>query len=1078
MLLILLLSLFVTILSIDRKLATITTYGTIDYSCLQTNSWVTGSTYYNSIFGKITDIINITYVSATSDFKIGYYGIPNYGRIFDSSIMTALANHKSIKAIDFEYPKIGTTASLGQVYEFGADIGYAMTKGSCLGYWPPGPSCPGISFKTQLVSLLPSPETQSKGCYALSGAQGTWVNGVLIYVWGDGNTYESSGVWSQLAMEFEKYAMDVCTGHAAGSAGYYHHHSYSQCLASQLQDDGTKHSPIYGWVNDGYPIYGPYQSNGVLASSCWQKRDYSSTTTGCSDGKRSCVFVDEYDYTKGTTTATSNGPDPSGTTTSTSITISAASGIYYQDYYYNSTCGNLGGSHLNSYNGHDHDDLGFHYHVTIDSSGNNVFPYTFGPKFYGCTEGTCCTSIKGDNTCKSASKSTCSSVTQGITLLNAQCLSGISTETWKPTAAPTNSPSTSKPSTNNPTVKPTFKPTGPSYSPTLKPSNPTSIPTTMPTTPTFSPTVAPTLLPTFNPSIAPTYLPTNPTVAPSKFRPTGAPSYTPTKNPTTIPTQVPSSLPSAKPSTGLPTLIQGSPTLTPSSTNPSIRPTLAPTMLPSSAIPTNTNSPTYIPTTISPSTTYPTMKPSTMNPTMSPTFIPSTIKPTNSPTYMPSTVRPTKIPSPVPSTEIPSNLPTLVPTFNPSQEPTLAPIIGTKTGITFALDIKFTNITLAVVKTPQFTTDFTNAVSNILMDQNIPLSEMQIARSSNSSSLINIRILKKSNLVNSNIVGSSTDFAIVYITIMIILENTIYSSSNSLQNALENIISSSCSNGDMLSYLGNYDITTLSSSPVSISSETILNDDDIDNIHPNDLSLIFLVVIVIISLASCAIISYIYRKWKKSFATNLDQLDTTNSDIRPSMYDDYSTNMLSVKVSNPITPRNGKNIDNSTEDDVRPSNFDVDEVYFDSNNVQQRPLSKNDLYSQYTKNISNSKSKVSEGHNSSVISRGIFIDRNKASQGDNRSQLLSKGGLSSKVSTNSETDDSVDNYRPSNFEIGAVYGGGGGDDANSSFFNRLSNISRGLSSKLRPKSNHNASNNTGSVIYDTSVGSSFGNNNI
>jgi len=180
MLLILLLSLFVTILSIDRKLAT--TYGTIDYSCLQTNSWVTGSTYYNSIFGKITDIINITYVSATSDFQIGYYGIPNYGRIFDSSIMTALADHKSIKPIDFEYPKIGTTASLGQVYEFGADIGYAMTKGSCLGYWPPGPTCPGISFKTQLVSLLPSPETQSNGCYALSGAQGTWVNGVLIYV--------------------------------------------------------------------------------------------------------------------------------------------------------------------------------------------------------------------------------------------------------------------------------------------------------------------------------------------------------------------------------------------------------------------------------------------------------------------------------------------------------------------------------------------------------------------------------------------------------------------------------------------------------------------------------------------------------------------------------------------------------------------------------------------------------------------------------------------------------------------------------------------------------------------------------
>ena len=361
LLVLLLLSTLTNIISIDRRLA-ITTYGTIDYSCLQANSWVTESTYYNSLFGKTTDIINISYVSTSSDFQVGFYGIPNYGRIFDTDIMSALSTHKTIKSTDFEYPRIGTTAILGEVYDFGANIGYSTTKGGCMGYWPPGPACPGVSFKTELVSLLPSPETQTKGCYALSGSQGTWVNGVYIYAWGDGNTYNSSGVWSQLAMEFEEYAMDVCTGHAAGAFGYYHHHSYSKCIASQLQDDGTKHSPIYGWVNDGYPIYGPYQSNGVLATSCWQKRDYSSATTGCSDGKRSCLFVDEYDYTKGTTTASSNGPDPSGTTKSTSVTINAASGIYYQDYYYNSTCGNLGGVFLNSYNGHDHDDLGFLEH--------------------------------------------------------------------------------------------------------------------------------------------------------------------------------------------------------------------------------------------------------------------------------------------------------------------------------------------------------------------------------------------------------------------------------------------------------------------------------------------------------------------------------------------------------------------------------------------------------------------------------------------------------------------------------------------------------------------------------------------
>jgi hypothetical protein len=34
--------------------------------------------------------------------------------------------------------------------------------------------------------------------------------------------------------------------------------SYTQTLASHLNDDGSKHSPIVGWAYDGNPIYGPY----------------------------------------------------------------------------------------------------------------------------------------------------------------------------------------------------------------------------------------------------------------------------------------------------------------------------------------------------------------------------------------------------------------------------------------------------------------------------------------------------------------------------------------------------------------------------------------------------------------------------------------------------------------------------------------------------------------------------------------------------------------------------------------------------------------------------------------------------
>lgn len=34
--------------------------------------------------------------------------------------------------------------------------------------------------------------------------------------------------------------------------------------------------------------------------------------------------------------------------------------------------------------GHDHDGLGFHYHMTINENMAPVFPYTIGPKYYGC----------------------------------------------------------------------------------------------------------------------------------------------------------------------------------------------------------------------------------------------------------------------------------------------------------------------------------------------------------------------------------------------------------------------------------------------------------------------------------------------------------------------------------------------------------------------------------------------------------------------------------------------------------------------------------------------------------------------
>ena len=75
-------------------------------------------------------------------------------------------------------------------------------------------------------------------------------------------------------------------------------------------------------------------------------------------------------------------------------TITASSGVFLEDYYYDSSCFSEGSSeHLNQFNGHSHDGIGFHYHFTVDRNFKPVFPFTVGPKFYGCRN--ICCDIKG-----------------------------------------------------------------------------------------------------------------------------------------------------------------------------------------------------------------------------------------------------------------------------------------------------------------------------------------------------------------------------------------------------------------------------------------------------------------------------------------------------------------------------------------------------------------------------------------------------------------------------------------------------------------------------------------------------------
>jgi hypothetical protein len=84
------------------------------------------------------------------------------------------------------------------------------------------------------------------------GAIGVALNGVVFFNPFDlGNTDATD-------------LMDRCCGHPQ-QQGQYHYHKYPICVNSPWDDQGSGHSGLLGFAFDGYPLYGPYESAGVMA---------------------------------------------------------------------------------------------------------------------------------------------------------------------------------------------------------------------------------------------------------------------------------------------------------------------------------------------------------------------------------------------------------------------------------------------------------------------------------------------------------------------------------------------------------------------------------------------------------------------------------------------------------------------------------------------------------------------------------------------------------------------------------------------------------------------------------------------
>ena len=307
---------------------------------------------------------------------------------------------------------------------------WVYLKTTCLGSHVMGPFYTTTSH-TMLSMLLPknqaliyrlprNPATNSTRSLTGLGPIGLFVDGVVMF---DGRdalsvaTYTSptivteaqngQGIWSRDAYVNESPTFDPAFAHQPPS-GEYHYHANPIALrfllgdhvdfnpATKLYSEShnavTKHSPIIGWVRDGFPIYGPY--------------GYSDPTNPASGLRRMISgFVARDTNAPGGLTRTTlpawaqraqSRPTLATSQYGPSVSTAYPLGRYLEDNdYLGDRAGYTNGIQfdLDESNGRwcvtpEFPNGTYAYFTCISSNGGVAFPYNIGRQFYGAVTAT------------------------------------------------------------------------------------------------------------------------------------------------------------------------------------------------------------------------------------------------------------------------------------------------------------------------------------------------------------------------------------------------------------------------------------------------------------------------------------------------------------------------------------------------------------------------------------------------------------------------------------------------------------------------------------------------------------------
>lgn len=291
---------------------------------------------------------------------------------------------------------------------------------------------PNLPVNQKFIYRLPRiPSVPSTHTFKRLGEIGFFVDGVRMFDAGDAFSYSTASgqdaspmarigqgdrIWNRDAWVNERTTFDAGYAHQQNT-GRFHYHANPIALRYLLGDhvdyDATSktyhesagspagHSPIIGWMQDGFPLYGPYGYSNATNAASGVRRMISGyvlrngmhgTINLFKTGRHSLPAWGGRAYNRSTTLS----PGQYGPSVSAAYPI----GHYLEDYDYLGDDGGLTGSDfdLDEFNGRwcvtpDFPSGTYAYFSTINSDGNPAYPYNMGRLYYGNPSGSLVASI-------------------------------------------------------------------------------------------------------------------------------------------------------------------------------------------------------------------------------------------------------------------------------------------------------------------------------------------------------------------------------------------------------------------------------------------------------------------------------------------------------------------------------------------------------------------------------------------------------------------------------------------------------------------------------------------------------------